>query len=240
MQKKQKIIKILNKFFFKYNLSIVSTCNFIELSNFIKKIKVFNLGYDLIRVGKLQDGGYLVPNILSKIDYCFSPGVGDKFSFEEDLIDKGIKKCFLADGTISKPKFSKKINFINKNISFKDTKKTIRLDTWIKKKVKNNNNLLLQMDIEGHEYEVLNSVPLSILNRFKIIVIEFHHLESLFTDFGLKFIKPTFFKLLESFDICHIHPNNCCGIYEHKNIKIPSVAEFTFLSKKLTKKKNKD
>ena len=50
----------------------------------IDLIKVNDLGHDLIRVGSTNDGGYLIPNILNEIDYCFSPGIGNKFEFEKD------------------------------------------------------------------------------------------------------------------------------------------------------------
>jgi len=90
------------------------------------------------------------------------------------------------------------------------------------------------MDIEGSEYEIINSTSNKFLNKFKIIIIEFHYLEKLFVDFGFKIIAPIFNKILDSFDIAHIHPNNCCGEYKYKNILIPSVMEFTFLRKDIS------
>ena len=40
---------------------------------------------ELIRVGGEGDGGYLVPNILKNISYCYSPGVSFTASFEKEL-----------------------------------------------------------------------------------------------------------------------------------------------------------
>ena len=85
-----------------------------DIEDFIKKIFVHDLGYNLIRVGSNGDGGYLVPNILKQISYCFSPGVGGIVHFENDLQKRGIK-CFLADCTVQDPSNKiEKYDFIKK------------------------------------------------------------------------------------------------------------------------------
>ena len=50
----------------------------------------------LIRVGSEADGGYLVPNIMSQIDYCFSAGIGSNIQFEKDLLKYDIKYLVLT------------------------------------------------------------------------------------------------------------------------------------------------
>ena len=40
------------------------------------------------------------------------------------------------------------------------------------------------------------------------------------------------FKLCETHYLIHFHPNNCCGVYNYKNVKIPVVFECTYLNKK--------
>ena len=39
--------------------------------------------HELIRIGGSKDGGYLVPNDLSGIQACFSPGVSDLADFKK-------------------------------------------------------------------------------------------------------------------------------------------------------------
>ena len=72
--------------------------------------------------------------------------------------------------------------------------------------------MILQMDIEGFEYDVLIETPRSILKKFRIILIEFHNFNQIFIQYGLKMIKYIFDKLNTDFYIVHIHPNKCCGI----------------------------
>ena len=88
--------KIIKKILNSRNISYFKNINKKKLYELIKLFHPYNLGYDLIRVGDNEDGGYLVPNCLDDIKYCFSAGVDDKISFENDLYDRNIKS-FLAD-----------------------------------------------------------------------------------------------------------------------------------------------
>jgi hypothetical protein len=217
-----------------------------DLENFIKKIFVHDLGYDLIRVGCNGDGGYLVPNILNQISYCFSPGVGGIVNFENDLQKRGIK-CFLADSTVQDPSNKiEKYDFIKKNINIFNDSNNITLESWINQKLKKNkkkvgkiNNLMLQMDIEGDEIPILLNIKKEIIKKFKIMIIEFHNFEFLGNNFSIKIYKQVFEKILKDFDIAHIHPNNCCGFKRIFNYDIPRVMEITFLRKDISKFKKK-
>ena len=87
------------------------------------------------------------------------------------------------------------------------------------------------MDIEGFEYDVLIETPREVLKKFRIILIEFHKFNQIFSQYGFKMIKSIFDKLNRDFYIVHIHPNNYCGISETQGIKIPNTIEYTFLRK---------
>ena len=99
------------------------------------------------------------------------------------------------------------------------------------RKQKSNADLILQMDIEGAEYRVLLESSDEILNKFRIIVIEFHHLNRLFEMSGFDLIDLTIRKLLKQFEIVHMHPNNCREPVVHYGFSVPPVMEFTFLRK---------
>ena len=95
------------------------------------------------------------------------------------------------------------------------------------------------MDIEGSEYEAINSISESNLQKIQIMVIEFHHFEQVLTKMGHLVINSALQKILKYFDVAHIHPNNCCGSYKIREMVIPSTLEITFLNKDLTLKKEK-
>ena len=136
-------------------------------------------------------------------------------------------------------KFKFDFNYIKKNINTFNNNENITLQKWIETELNNiqNNNLLLQMDIEGDEIGVLINTPENILNRFKILIIEFHDFDYLGSNLGLKIYNQTFKKILNKFIICHIHPNNCCGYSFIHQYKIPRTMEFTFIRKDLIKNK---
>jgi hypothetical protein len=182
-----------------------------------------------------------VPNILDEIDYCFSPGVGNSTSFEDHLLKYNIKS-FLADGTIDYKGYEGRHNFTKKNLNSFDDENNITLSKWMDDKVpdKLNNKLILQMDIEGSEINCLYNIPFDYLNRFKIIIIEFHNFHDIITKLGLKIYNDLFDKILNTHRIVHIHPNN----FAHKtlrilNIEICSLYEITFINKRNCKSEKK-
>jgi len=164
---KNKLFAILNDRLIKsYTHGIFPTINYLKLIKLINLIKPYNLGYDLIRVGPSGDGGYLVPDVLKKIKTCFSPGVGNVHGFENDLLERGIK-VFMADGTVEKPiLLNKNYEFLKKNLGGHEDDKTTTLNSWMDSK-ETQDDLLLQMDIEGSEYEVVNSLDELNLKKFK-------------------------------------------------------------------------
>ena len=88
---------------------------------------------------------------------------------------------------------------------------------------------ILQMDIEGAEYETLLCLDPELLRKFRIIVIEFHCLDGLFDSLGFELIKSTFDRLLRDFVVVHIHPNNCLPVVRCDGVEVAPVMEFTFL-----------
>ncbi len=189
---------------------------------------------ELIRVGSMGDGGYLVPNDLVGIKECFSPGVSVIAEFERDLVARGLR-CYLADYSVDRSPFQHSmIDFEKKYLGIVNNEKYVRLESWVSTKRNFVDDLILQMDIEGAEYSVFLDTPDELLGQFRIIIVEFHNLNRLFEMFGFELINQTFTKLLKQFDIVHIHPNNCREPVEHFGFIVPPVMEFTFLRKDRT------
>ena len=192
---------------------------------------------EFIRIGSDHDGGYLVPDYLEGIKYCYSPGVSNNSDFEDQLTKYGIE-CYLADYSVNGPaKENPLFRFTKKYLGNKNDAKTIRLETWIKEN-KSDDNMLLQMDIEGSEYQVILDTPTNILRKFQILIIEFHGFDKIahLHDFdklahmhSFDLICTSFYKLLRDFKVVHVHANNCCKSVRVVGIDIPPVMEFTFI-----------
>ncbi len=195
----------------------------------LAQVRPISTEHRLMRVGGEGDGGYLVPDDLDGITACFSPGVAGVADFESDLATRGIR-CFLADYSVDAPPVTNPLfDFEKKYLGPITNDVYMTLESWVQRKAGGSDNLLLQMDIEGAEYDVLLGAPEELLARFRIVVIEFHNLHGLFDRMAFEPINLAFRRLLTAFEVIHIHPNNCCPPVAQGDIAIPPVMEFTFL-----------
>jgi hypothetical protein len=197
----------------------------------IRKLRPMDCGKELIRIGGAGDGGYLIPDDLEGIEYCFSPGVNTVSDFEDDLADRGIKS-FLADYSVDGPPISRpEFVFDKKFVGALNDEKFFTFAAWKDKYLKDYpGDMILQMDIEGAEYPVILSTPAELLNQFRILVIEIHYLDRLLDPGCFDLLASCFEKLLASFSVVHIHPNNFYGSAKSGDIEIPRLLEFTFLN----------
>lgn len=200
----------------------------------LQSLRPLSTDKKLIRFGPDGDGGYLIPDDMAGIRTCFSPGVSFVSGFEKDCADLGMH-VFLADASVDGPAEAHALfSFTKKFIGGTARDGFITLDEWVSRSVADaNSDLILQIDIEGYEYEVFLSTSDALMHRFRIIVAEFHLLDELVSVWSDRYkeIIRTFQKILRSHACVHIHPNNCCGSVKTNGMEIPKVMEFTFLRK---------
>jgi len=221
----------IRAYLLKKNIYLRRTTSYSKLVSFLTSLKPMETNYELIRLGGDGDGGYLIPNDLTGIDTCFSPGVGTTSDFENALTTKGIK-CFLADFSVDAPPIDNPLfHFEKKYLGIDNDDTFITLESWVNQKAPSKNELLLQMDIDGFEYSVIFQTSEDTFAKFRILVIEFHGLDTILGNEGYELMRLAFSKLLKNFEIVHIHPNNCCGSVHYRDLIIPRVMEFTFLRK---------
>jgi hypothetical protein len=188
-------------------------------------------GIELIRIGPENDGGYLVPNDLDGIRYAFSPGVSDESGFEAELANRGMQ-VFLADYSVDAPAVAHpRFVFDKRFVGCLTDERYITLDDWHAAKLASEPGaeLLLQMDIEGAEYETLLAASPGLLAKFRIMIVELHWLPQLWNEPFFAVASRMFDKLRKTHSVVHIHPNNCCGSVKSAGLEIPRIAEFTFL-----------
>jgi hypothetical protein len=148
--------------------------------------------------------------------------------FELSLAERGIP-CYLADYSIEQaPVQHPLINFEKKFLGLADNEVFTTLDAWVNQHAPDKTDFLLQMDIEGAEYDVLFDVSDDTLKKCRILVIEFHHLDRLIVAEGFRFLNLIFKKLDKYFKVVHIHPNNCAPAYKIGEFEVPPIMEFTF------------
>ncbi len=202
-----------------------------RVSTLLSRLHPVETQFELVRLGGDGDGGYLVPDDLGELEACFSPGVDRTASFEADIIDRGVR-CFLADASVEGPPVTHPlIEFDKKFLGVVNNAQTTTLDAWVEGKLgkKPGGDLLLQMDIEGHEWAVLLNASDAVLQRFRIIVLELHGLPHCFDEMAFNLLDACLDRLGRIFHVVHAHPNNATHPLRFRNLTIPYLLEITLL-----------
>jgi len=201
-----------------------------ELQSLLNKLQPISCDKELIRLGPMNDGGYLVPDDLVGIEACFSPGVGICSGFEKDCADRGMR-IFLADRYVKKPtEHHEYFQFTKKNLGVLTNDNFMTIDDWVISSLPDSQgDLLLQMDIGGSEYEVLLGASDKLMKRFRIIVVEFHSSNELWNKPFFQLVLRVFEKLLQTHTCVHNHPNNHSDSVIIGEIELPILTELTFL-----------
>ena len=217
------------------------------MTEFPKELKpIFVENEDLIRLGSIDDGGYVVPiNTVKSSNSLISFGISDNWDFERDFLKRSSANVFAYDNSINNnfwiSKFKKdlikflKLNKKNKFFleSIGNSADCLSLNQIIKDHFFNEECLFLKIDIEGFEYEILDDI-INHKNKIQGIVIEFHEVTK-----NLNKIKDFIEKLNPELYLVHLHGNN----YSIKDKdQFPQAIELTFSKNKLhsiDKKNNK-
>jgi len=230
---RKKIIKKLCEYLLNKNIFTSKKTPNNKVRELLSLIKPRKLNIDHVRIGGNNDGGYLVPNDLKGINYCFSPGVGNIAKFEEEISQRNIKS-FLADYSVNFKSNNPLINFEKKFLGPISNDNYISLKDWLVSKIdyENEKDIILQLDVEGDEYDIINSIDLETLKKIRILLIEFHNMHYILDEFYYIKILKTFSLLSKYFYCSHIHPNNDVDfVIQSKDIIIPPVLEFSFIRK---------
>jgi len=153
-----------------------------EIHQAIRMMRPHDADIPLIRMGPDSDGGYLVPDDLDGIKACFSPGVGRQYGFELDCLRKGME-VYMADGSVPQPDdLPDGMHFLPRylmtKVEFSDVhltdyrKGSITLKSWVSESgLEEQDELMLQMDVEGFEYDILLAQSDTFRKRFRVMVV---------------------------------------------------------------------
>jgi len=193
-------------------------------------LKPIENGHELIRIGGAKDGGYLLPDDLIGVDVCFSPGVADNWSFENDLFGKFSIPSVMYDASVERPIDLPTIHeFYKKFIGASSFNNYISVEEVVHLDLKSySGDLIAQIDIEGGEYSLLNSISNDTLLRFRILIVELHELDRWIEKrFFNENITPILEKISKTHDLVHAHVNNNGGTFRYRGHKAPKVIEIT-------------
>jgi len=188
------------------------------------------------RLGRRNDGGYVVCVLPGTYDSLISCGISDDISFEQNFLSLHSKvPCWAFDGTVPcLPVPDSRINFVCKNVGAVNTPTMTNIHEYIG----SYSNAFLKMDIEGHEFNVIPTFNENIMKKFKQIVIEIHSPGDihLYPDYfkGLSHVNHRLmFDMLSNINkthtLVHVHGNSACKIHSVDGINLPNVFECTYI-----------
>ena len=195
--------------------------------------KIFQPFYcnDLIRLGKINDGGYLVnKQDVMNSNNLLSLGIGEDWSFEKDFVSLNDCKLGAYDSSLNQTRMLNNKTLLDSYNTFFTGKKFhveknigVSINDLTLDEVSLENNTFLKCDIEGAEYEILYDV-IKNTKLYTGMVMEFHGIN-----------KPNNFHNLINFiskvdhKLIHIHINNYF-YYKTNDGCVPDIMELTFSS----------
>ena len=217
-----------------------------SIQKFFDLIVVHDCKFEKVRVGNINDGGYIVADEFAKnVPTCYCFGIGDDLHFELDFHKRYGSKMLLYDPYIDFLIFPHNdFEFYKRGMGRKGDSSIVPVQ-----------NAFLKMDIEWCEWNAIWQLNISgWLNRFSQMVIEFHIVHSIppkgLTPYFTKFYKDVYAELNDKlfmwyallmeyltkhFYIYHIHANNSLPKVEVGGVKFPPLIELSFIRKDIIK-----
>jgi hypothetical protein len=183
-------------------------------------------------LGETGDGGYVISEGF-RYDVLLSGGICDSLRFEDDFVQRYDVPCFAYDHTIEEAPPHTRWDMIQVHRTMISEKISPR-STNLTEHLTQHKHAFVKMDIEGSEWDWLNSLERAHMESIEQMVIEFHLTADL-TDEN----KELFFdrlKIVEKLNrthlLTHIHANNYpTGPFLYEQIKYPRVLECTYINK---------
>lgn len=217
---------------FQRGFVLVPATTVTEIEMVFDALRPLDVGVPLIRVGGRLDGGYLLPDDLDGITSLISPGVGHSSNFEEYFAKLGIS-CQLIDASVDgPPTWHENFSFARLFVGPRTEGNLVSLGDLLRARLDAEGDALLQMDVEGAEWDVLEATSSGVLSCFRMIVVELHNLGDRLSQPSscaatLRLIE----RLNQIFYIVHFHPNNYGRNFKYSGRELPNVVEITLLRK---------
>lgn len=215
---------------FSFTQSKTAFLQALEFYNILKPMDV--AGLEKIHIGAEGDGGYVMlePGH-SGVAYSF--GVSSYAPWDLQMANRGFK-VFQYDGTIANaPDQHENMFFFKFNITGDDKPKPgcTNLAEILKTNAHEDEfNIILQIDIEGAEWNFFAKLMEEDMLRFSQIIVEIHGLKP--GDNHFPYQLSVLKKILKTHHIIHIHANNYGGVtVVNECIAVPQTLEISFIRK---------
>lgn len=183
------------------------------------------------RVGRQNDGGYVMLDDLDGVDVCYSLGVGPDVSWDLDMAERGALIRQYDHTVNSVPGTHPNFIWSRVGITHDDSvsPELKRIDTLIQQNGDaHRRDMLLKIDIEGHEWDSLRVLSTDTLGRFRQIVCEFHGLSLLDQPSFQQRTEQLFQLMRRTHCVVHVHGNNYAPMTTVAGVPVADVLEVTW------------
>lgn len=191
-------------------------------------------GFNKRRIGGLGDGGYVMLDDLTDIGVCYSLGVGPDVSWDLDMAKRGAA-IFQYDHTVeATPASHPNFRYFKIGITHDDAlaPNLRRIDSLLRDNGhESRRDMVLKIDIEGHEWDSLLALSSPVLSQFRQILCELHGMRLLDSPTFRARAIDLFNKLRNTHHCIHVHGNNFGGMAIVAGTPIADVLELTFVRK---------
>ena len=203
---------------------------YIELKKLLKINRLAD--HSLIRIGEqTRDGGYIMANDFESGGIAYSFGINNDVSWDLNMARYDYQ-IYMYDHTIPKlPDTNEHFHYYHEGISGVD--ETLQPLKTLKYFINKNGhsktkNMILKMDVEGAEWDFLETVDTKTLKQFDQIIFEMHNLvRPSCADRALKLLK----KLNKTHQLIHLHGNNSGYLLTVGDTIFPDVLEASYVNK---------
>ena len=165
-------------------------------------------GFDLIRIGRDYDGGYIMLDDFEPGGIAYSFGISGDVSWDKDMASRGYD-VFMYDHTIDGlPEENTRFHWsklgIADGVTHDDRLKTLE-ELISRNGHEGKRDMILKMDVEGAEWGFLESVKPETLSQFSQMTFELHNMIKLADHERVLNILR---KINETHQLVHLHANN--------------------------------
>jgi hypothetical protein len=190
------------------------------------------------RFGTPGDGSYVLVDRLRADQPILSFGVGPSVNLELELAERG-HEVLLFDHTVDAlPSEHPRFTWYREGVGAPANAEgpLLTLQTHMAKLPWGAGAPILKLDVEGHEWSVLETVPRETLRRFEQIAVELHGLQFLDGAPFRALAQRVLRRLAEDFTICHVHANNFNHLATCSNFTVTASLEVTYIRSDLVER----
>ncbi|MEE7459900.1 hypothetical protein MFUR16E_00340 [Methylobacterium fujisawaense] len=189
------------------------------------------VGLGKVRIGRDNDGGYVMIDDFGGIAAAYSLGISDDVSWDIQIAERGIG-VFQYDHSInSLPEEHQNFKWSKIKIgSRSDAEQGITSlpDQFIINDHRPDRDYILKVDIEGAEWDVFSSIDVDFLKTFRQIVCEFHQISDMAKVDKFEKMFGAICNLTTHHSVVHVHGNNYARWAVIGGVAVPDVLEITF------------